>query len=189
MENINTLSDLRNKYPNERSIEQNYENKGSTIEYKGRYTDNSLIFTVDDISELVTVANTSFQLIIKIDDVEYTSPAFKNILQQSTNSGNPYIQKSSITCLSFSQEELVNAENFIVREKYAEVNTTRNLQTIEEIIIHIDWLVSKRQDIREISEYGDWDRFTTEYTVDMEPIESEVPGALGFPYSDLVQSS
>jgi len=175
------LNQLRNKYPDERNVELSYENKNNSITYQGRYSQNSLNFTIEDISGISVVDGTSFNFIIEIDGTEYTSSVFKNLLESSLKSGNPYIQKSSVTRLKFSSKELLSAENFSDRENYAEVSVTDNLKTIDDILKHIDWLVGTRQTLRDVNEYGSWSLFTSNYDVLTDT-------GIGLEYSDAVQT-
>lgn len=176
-----TLTELRNVYPEERNVQSSYSKENNSINYKGRYDENSLNFTIEDLSGISVVSGTTFNFILEIDGNEYTSPPFKSFLENSLSSGNPYIQKSKVTKVSFTKDELTNAEKFINRENYAEVEIIENLNTTEELIRHIDWLVSKRQTLRDINEYGEYNLFTTEYDV-------ETDSGIGLEYSDAVQS-
>ena len=176
-----TLTELRNVYPEERNVQSSYSKENNSINYKGRYDENSLNFTIEDLSGISVVSGTSFNFILEIDGNEYTSPQFKSFLENSLSSGNPYIQKSSVTRVSFTKDELTNAETFETREKYAEVEITENLDTVEELVKHVDWLVSKRQTLRDTSEYGEYNLFTTEYDV-------ATDSGIGLEYSDSVQS-
>lgn len=184
-----TLTELRNVYPEERNVQSSYSKENNSINYKGRYDANSLNFTIEDLSGISVVSGTTFNFILEIDGKEYTSPQFKSFLESSLSSGNPYIQKSSVTKVSFTKDELTNAETFRTREKYAEVEITENLDTIEELVIHIDWLVSKRQTLRDTAEYAEYSLYTTKYNVllDVEPVPPNDPG-LGMIYSNSVQS-
>lgn len=176
-----SLTELRNQYPAERNVVQSYETNNNSITYKGRFDKNSLDFDKEDIGGLSVIGGTSFNFILEIDGVEYTSPTFKTILENSLKENNPYIQKSTVSRVTLSSEELLNAENFDTREKYAEVEVTKNLKTIEEIISHIDWLVGSRQTLRDIEEYGEYNLYTTTYDV-------ETDSGIGLEYSDAVQS-
>jgi len=176
-----TLTELRNVYPEERNVQSSYSKENNSIKYKGRYDENSLNFTIEDLSGISVVSGTSFNFILEIDGNEYTSPQFKSFLENSISSGNPYIQKSNVTKVSFTKDELTNAETFRTREKYAEVEITENLDTIEELVIHIDWLVSKRQTLRDTTDYGEYNLYTTTYAV-------ETDSGIGLEYSDAVQS-
>lgn len=184
-----SLTELRNQYPSERNVVQSYETKNNSIAYKGRYNENSLNFTIEDLSGVSVIDGTSFNFILKIDGTEYTSPSFKSFLENSLKSDNPYIQKSTVMKVVLSSEELLTAENFDTREKYAEVEVTKNLKTIEEIVSHIDWLVGKTQTLRNIEDYGEYSLYTTEYDVllDVGDVPPNDPG-LGMIYSDSVQS-
>ena len=174
------ISQLRNTYPEERNVQLSYENKNNSINYKGRYSENSLNFTIEDLSGVSVVDGTSFNFILEIDGSEYTSPSFKSFLENSLKSGNPYIQKSNVTRITLSSQELLNIENFGTREKYAEVDITKNLKSITDIIQHIDWLVSKTQTLRNIGDYGQYSLYTTEYDVSSDT-------GIGLEYSDAVQ--
>lgn len=176
-----SLTELRNQYPSERNVVQSYETKNNSITYKGRYDKNSLNFSKEDISGLSVVDGTSFNFILEIDGIEYTSSSFKTFLENSLETNNPYIQKSTVMKVTLSSEELLNAENFGIREKYAEVEITKNLKTIEDIISHIDWLVGSRQTLLDIEEYGEYNLYTTPYDV-------ETDSGIGLEYSDSVQS-
>jgi len=174
------ISQLRNTYPEERNVQLSYENKNNSINYKGKYSENSLNFTIEDLSGVSVVDGTSFNFILEIDGSEYTSPSFKSFLENSLKSGNPYIQKSNVTRITLSSQELLNIENFGTREKYAEVDITKNLKSITDIIQHIDWLVSKTQTLRNIGDYGQYSLYTTEYNVSSDT-------GIGLEYSDAVQ--
>jgi len=174
------INQLRNQYPDERNVELSYESKGNSIDYKGRYDENSLNFTIEDLSGVSVVNGTSFSFILDLDGDEYTSPQFKSFLENSLKSNNPYIQKSNVTRVQFSKDELLNAEKFTTREKYAEVDVTKNLKTTDDIIKHIDWLVSKTQTLRDIGEYGTWNLNTTSY-------DTVTDTGIGLEFSDAVQ--
>lgn len=175
------LQELRNQYPTERDVNQSYEYTDNSINYNGRFDENSLTFSIQDVTELITYADTSFQFILQIDNNEYTSPSFKTLLQNSLKDGNPYIQKSTVAKIQLTSEELLNSQNFQTRELYSEVEITKNLKTIEDIVRHIDWLVSSRQTLREIGEYGEYNLFTTQY-------DPQTDTGIGLEYSDAVQS-
>jgi len=174
------INQLRNQYPDERNVELSYESKGNSIDYKGRYDENSINFTIDDLNGVSVINGTSFSFILELDGEEYTSPQFKSFLENSLKSNNPYIQKSNVTRVQFSKSELLNAEKFTTREKYAEVNVTKNLKKTDDIIKHIDWLVSKTQTLRDIGEYGEWNLNTTPYNVVTDT-------GMGLVFSDAVQ--
>ena len=176
-----TLTELRNVYPEERNVQSSYSKENNSINYKGRYDENSLNFTIEDLSGISVVSGTSFNFILEIDGNEYTSPQFKSFLENSLSSGNPYIQKSNVTKVSFTKDELTNTETFKTREQYAEVGITENLTTVDKLIKHIDWLVSKRQTLRDISEYSSYNLFTTKYDI-------ESDSGIGLEYSDAIQS-
>ena len=177
-----TLTELRNLYPEERDIQSSYSKETNSINYKGRYDKNSINFTIEDLSEISVVSGTSFNFILEIDGNEYISPQFKSFLENSISSGNPYIQKSSVARFSFTKDELTSVSSLTTREQYAEVRITKNLNTDEDIVRHVDWLVdSKTQTLRNISNYGEYSKYTTTYNV-------ETDSGIGLEYSEAVQS-
>lgn len=174
MKLVNKQSDLRNKYPESKPVEQNY--KGNTI--VGEYAENTIQLPQSSFSDVTPIPG-NFKTLISLDGQLYGSSGYLSEIQ---NSRNPYINKSNVAIVELSTSELSNAQDFKDRENYAEVTINSTLKTNEDFIKHIGWLLDQsQQELRKPAiDYGSFSLKTTTYEV-------ESDSGLGFAYSEEAQ--
>jgi uncharacterized protein len=74
---------------------------------------------------------------------EWTSAPFKKLLELAIKENNPYFNKFTVPISPLNYGELKDyhrTNQFAIAEKYVETNVTKTIATIEEMIIHIQWL-------------------------------------------------
>jgi len=174
MKLVNKISDLRNKYPESKPVEKNYV--GNSI--VGEYEQNKIQLKPDSFSDILEIPG-SFKTLISLDGQLYGSSQY---LKELRSSNNPYINKSNVAILKVSKNDLSNAQDFRVRENYAEVSINSTLSTNEDFINHIGWLLDQsQQELREPGvDYGSYTLNTTTFDI---PTDS----GLGFEFSDAAQ--
>lgn len=174
MKLVNKISDLRNKYPESKPVEKNYV--GNSI--VGEYEQNKIQLKPDSFSDILEIPG-SFKTLISLDGQLYGSSQY---LKELRSANNPYINKSNVAILKVSKNDLSNAQDFKVRENYAEVSINSTLSTNEDFIKHIGWLLDQsQQELREPGvDYGSYSLNTTTFDI---PTDS----GLGFEFSDDAQ--
>jgi hypothetical protein len=147
-----TLINQQNLYP---SIINYVTTKPSEITLTGNYNTNKIVFSIDSLSDIVTVKDTKFRFLLSIEGSNkiYTSTLYYNELATSLNESNPYFIDGS-----FRPEFIVNytiadiseiIKELKVAEKLKNVTITKNIFILEdgsydyqELIKYIDWVVS-----------------------------------------------
>ena len=178
-------SELQNSYPKTpETLAQNYTegNSDDDVVYNGKFPDNFITFssiTVDDkvIGEIKYVDNMDFRFLVKFGENDYwTSRGFYNDLRDALDKNQPYFNKETVT-LATVDYQLLNTYwqnmkfvgNIGTNEKdgsgelYAEVTITETLDMRLEMLTHINWLVSDKEDLRPVNTFGKWELYTTNY--------------------------
>ena len=151
------LKDLRNSYPvtGSADVSSYYEDKGEYIRRYGIDKNNSYIdiftYPIDKLKTLdpITYPYVDFSYIIQFYDEdlgfveEWTSAPFKKLLETAQKEKNPYFNKFTVAVIPINYGELKDYHRhnkFTIGEKYAEVNVTKTISTIEDMVLHIQWL-------------------------------------------------
>ena len=178
-------SELQNSYPKEpETVSQNYVDGKSDddVVYNGKFPDNFITFsstTVDDkvLGEINFVDNMEFRFIVDFGDNDYwTSRGFYNDLKDALEKNQPYFNKETVTLATVDYQLLTNywqKEKFNgwvgtvdidgTGEVYAEVTVTETLNTKMEMLDHINWLVSDKEELRPVSSFGKWETHITDF--------------------------
>lgn len=152
------LKDLRNSYPADTTHPASsfYEKKEGYIRRYGIQRDISYIdidtYPLDKLKTLSAdlYPYIDFQFIIQFYDEsmgfveEWTSAPFKKLLELAVKENNPYFNKFSVPVIPLNYGELKDyhrTNQFSIGENYAETTVTKTIATIEEMIVHIQWLV------------------------------------------------
>jgi len=172
--------------PRERTIDESYETENpTTVKVTGKYDKNFLFVDtvpLDDINittlEVLEPANArydlTFRFIVKFVEADgsvenWTSQAFYDDLVEARNEDNPYFTLNYVTIVSVNFS-LLSAwwlkREFTIKQKYAEVEITDTINTKEDMLVHINWMVSSAENLRPVRRgdepFGDWEVKTTE---------------------------
>lgn len=155
----------------------------------GTYSGNSL---VGEKGSVATVPNDTLDgingvnypflegIIVRINGAAYT---YSGWLNQAKLQGNPYVSKSSLPTLDFTLSDLTAPkEETIVygsttRTKYAEVNITKRMSSIDDILKYLnDFFNPNTSDtVLDPRVIGGWSLNTTSYSADLDVV-GEYPG-------------
>jgi hypothetical protein len=155
--NYKRLSSLRNSYPavSNTDVSSYYEDKGEYTRRYGNDRDNAYIdlftYPIDKIQTLdpVTYPYVDFSFIVQFYDEkegfveEWTSAPFKKLLEEAKKEKNPYFNKFTVAVIPIDYGDLKNhhrKNKLAIGEKYAEVEVTKTISTIEDMLLHIQWL-------------------------------------------------
>lgn len=151
------LKNLRNSYPavSNTDVSAYYEDNGNYIRRYGNDKNNSYIdfftYPIDKIRTLdpIQYPYVDFAFILQFVDEEngfveeWTSAPFKKLLEEAIKEKNPYFNKHSVAVIPIDYGDLKNhhrKNKLTIGEKYAEVEITKTISTIEDMILHIQWL-------------------------------------------------
>jgi len=196
MEYYKRLSQIRDTYPGEPdTVYDSYTSVDGKSRITGIYPQNFIVFDTVDISELIlpnvqTTGVISFNFIVRFrnGDVfeDWTSPQFLSKLQSAKNENNPYFTydvnrdrwpQNKVTIAEVNFENLSRYyDNYEFRypQLYANVRITDTITTKEDMLIHINWMVSGQEDLRPVRSFGSW--------------VVELTDSLGFEYADAIKS-
>jgi len=177
------LSEIQNTYPKTpETISQNYKSENGEVIYSGEFPDNFLTFNIIPINDInfgkLNIAeNTTFRFIVNFINGEddesgqyWTSQPFLDDLRNAIQDDQPYFNRETVTLASVDFDLLhkywmkpefaglvENGEYVFYGEKYAEVTVTETIDTKEEMLKHIEWLVSDSDDeLRKVNTFGSW---------------------------------
>lgn len=186
------LQELRNLYPSdEETISDSFVSKNEVITYSGIYPENFIEFSIVSLDDIVlgslsTDPNISFKFIIEFEEngelEKWTSKPFLDVLQTAIQENNPYFNKDTVVTARVNFDKLKNywkSPKFEISEAYAEVKILDTIKTKEDIIKHINWIVSSDEDLRPVSDFGKWSLYTSRTVSD---------DTLGFPLSDKIDA-
>lgn len=172
------LNQIRDTYPgNSDTIHDSYSRDGEQTKLTGLYPDNFIKFSTIPITDIVvgnlsTNPNISFRFIVQFQDgdhiEEWTSASFLRDLQNAHLENNPYFTKDKVTIARIDYRYLKSywqQRQFKVPEDYAEVVVRDTIESKEDIILHINWLVdadNSNEELREVHSFGNWSVETTE---------------------------
>jgi hypothetical protein len=151
------LQNLRNSYPavTNTDVSAYYEDKGEYIRRYGVDKNNAYIdlfnYQIDKIRTLdpIKYPYVDFAFILQFVDEEngfieeWTSAPFKKLLEEAKKEKNPYFNKHTVAVIPIDYGDLKNhhrKNKLVIGEKYAEVEITKTISTIEDMILHIQWL-------------------------------------------------
>lgn len=152
------LKYVRNPYPSQLGNNPmgNYSRKNGSVEFKGKYEENVLTFREYPLNG-ITQTEGSYNFIIQfMDGTKYTSGVFLQELELELSIGNPYRTINTVATVKVDDTLLSyeSLEKFKLGEDYAEMNVSNNINTKDEIIKHIDWLVGSGAELRDVTEMG-----------------------------------
>jgi len=172
---VSSLPDVKQPYPFEVGIDPSskYTVSNDTIKFTGKYDENFINFktySVDDILSLdIAEYPTSFNFIVEFIDEStrefWSSPDLVAQLRAETQAGNPYTNRKTVPVIQFDFKFIKNygtAEQFKIPEDYAEVEVLSTITSKEDVLKHINWLVSSDTSLRPASEMGSWELQLTE---------------------------
>lgn len=168
-----TLSEQPNIYPSTESYTQDTEN----IIVNGRIDGNTVTFPKTDISNIKVYKEISIRFLVNIRDEIWTSQEFYDDLKSALDENNPYFNINNVPSVNIDNEVLTNELNkFKPNEERAEVKVIDNINTVEKVLKHIDWVISSQRELRDASLIGSWTTTTSadlgRSVQDTEPIES-----------------
>jgi hypothetical protein len=151
------LQNLRNSYPavSNTDVSAYYEDKGEYIRRYGVDKNNAYIdlftYQIDKLRTLdpIKYPYVDFAFILQFVDEEngfieeWTSAPFKKLLEEAKKEKNPYFNKHTVAVIPLDYGDLRNhhrKNKLVIGEKYAEVEITKTISTIEDMILHIQWL-------------------------------------------------
>tara|TARA_B100000029_G_scaffold460865_1_gene492176 strand:+ start:2715 stop:3626 length:912 start_codon:yes stop_codon:yes gene_type:complete len=131
------------KEAGETNIKQYYS--GQTV--RGHYGNSQTVNAPNDLGGATVVAGTSINFILLIDGSPYTSPQFKEKMNRASSEGNAYFNMS-VPIVEINTSDIrpyVDKELFRPQEEYATNVPTTQLDSIEEIVKHVDWICQKTE--------------------------------------------
>jgi hypothetical protein len=151
------LNNLRNTYPAVSNTDASpyYDDNGNYITRYGLDKQNVYLnydkFSLETLQVLnpIDYPYVDFAFIVQFFDdetgviEEWTSAPFKKLLEEALKENNPYFNRYSVTIIPINYGELKNhhkKNKFAIGEKYAEVEVTKTISSIEEMLLHIQWL-------------------------------------------------
>lgn len=177
------LEKLRNTYPDGvedstgtvHNVEDSYKTDGTTVTYTGIYPNLNFIefstVSINDIKfdSIHTQEKLTFRFLVKMKDGEqttyWTSEEFFQDLQKGLDEPQPYFNRNNITVAEIDASILKNywlTPKFDIPQKFAEVTVTDSINTTEDILQHINWIISGDEELRPIQTFGEWELYTTE---------------------------
>jgi len=172
---FSTLPYVQNPYPLEvgQDPSSKYSSKNSSAKYEGKYPENFLNFKLESISDILSLDineySTSFNFIVEFVDNDlreyWSSPDLVAQLRAELKAGNPYTTRKTIPVINFDFKfikDYATKDQFKIPEDYAEVNITKTITTKEDVLKHINWMVSSVTSLRPAKEMGDWELELTE---------------------------
>ena len=157
--------------PTPKPLAQNYRKSGeNVVQFTGKYPQNFINFQIRPLSDIniadVNVVEgpfgmkTSFRFIVNFKepgqngaDDFWTSPKFYDDLKKAKDEGNPYFGFESVTVAVINYQLLANYHQdyeFFVRQNYAEVDITDTITTKDDMLLHINWMVSSDEELRPV---------------------------------------
>lgn len=166
------LNKLRNTYPSESgNPTKSYTYDNNSIRYTGLFPTNFIKFSILSLEDiklgtLKTDPNINFRFLVKFVDGDsselWTSDVFLRTLHGAIQDNNPYFNKNTVTTAIIDFQLLKQywkEKKFDVPEQYAEVRVLNTINTKEEILKHINWIVSeskKDEELRDVKTFGGW---------------------------------
>ena len=165
---LSTILAPGNNYPaNDLGIPKSnfVSTRQKNIILSGKYSENEatypLLNPVD--ANLTPIPNTTFRFIVNLGESKcYTSQALYDDLISAYDERNPWFSIYTVPNIKLDLNFLTqyNLKNkFKVTEVYSETEMIETLDTEEEILSYIDWLVSKAEadiELKSIDELGSW---------------------------------
>lgn len=192
------ISRIRDTYPGTPdTVTESYISKGEQIQLTGKFPQNFIRFDTVDLSDIKvpdiqTAPNISFRFIVRFKSTpggrstpdgqgatieEWTSQFFLNDLIKAQQENNPYFTKEKITIATVDFSYLSKyweKSEFRIPELYANVEITDTITTKEDMLQHINWMVSGQENLRPVQEFGNWIVSLTD--------------SLGLEYSDQIEA-
>ena len=172
------LDQLRNTYPSDpENVSQSYTSDNSTITYTGIYPQNFIKFDIVNFNgingsqlNVSDILSESVRFIVQFNDgdsaEQWTSAKLKEDLESALAEPNPFFDKLDVTIAIVDLTTLKNywkSKKFDIPEKYAEVRITDTITTIQDVLTHINWIVSVKptdDELREVNTFGAWTLYT-----------------------------
>lgn len=167
------LENLRNTYPAQTTTDLNNvksfysKEEGFVRKYGKDRTNAYLDFKTYPLDKLQCLDPSiypyvDFKFIVQFYDEdagfieEWTSYSFKELLKKALADGNPYFNKFTVPIVPINYGELKNhhrINKLAIGELYSETKVTKTISTIEEMLLHIQWLVVFTESFRN-TEFG-----------------------------------
>ena len=155
------LENLRNTYPAQTTNDLNNvksfysKEEGFVRKYGKDRTNAYLDFKTYPLNKLNVLdpaiyPYVDFNFIVQFYDEEegfmeeWTSAPFKKLLLKAQEDGNPYFNKFTVPIIPMDYGELKNhhrINKLSIGELYSETKVIKTISTIEEMLLHIQWLV------------------------------------------------
>jgi hypothetical protein len=174
------LQELRNTYPTDPdNISKSFVSNDITITYTGKYEQNFITFEVINFNGINSsqlyvsdILDDTFGFIVQFNDddsvEQWTSKKLKDDLESAIVEPNPYFNKLKVPIAIVDMTKLKKywkSKKFDIPEKYAEVRITDTITTINDMLTHINWIVSTKptdDELRSVSTFGAWSLYTGE---------------------------
>lgn len=118
---------------------------GQTV--RGHYGNSQTVNAPNNLGGASVVTGTSINFILLIDGSPYTSPQFKDKINRAAAEGNAYFNMS-VPIVEINTSDIrpyVDKELFKPQEEYATNVPTAQLDSIVEIVKHVDWICQKTE--------------------------------------------
>jgi len=167
--NLTNIIEPGNNYPaNETGIQKSnfVSTRLDNIVLRGIYEENESTYPLLDPvkANLVPIPETNFRFIVNLGSpTAYTSQGMYDDLIKAYNERNPWFSIRTVPNINldtFFLKEYNRINNFKITEAYAETEIRTTLDTEEDILTYVDWLVSKDVgdiELKPIDELGIWE--------------------------------
>lgn len=167
--NLTNIIESGNNYPaNETGIPKSnfVSTRLDNIVLRGIYEENESTYPLLDPvkANIVPIPETNFRFIVNLGSpTAYTSQGMYDDLIKAYNERNPWFSIRTVPNINldtFFLKEYNRINKFKITEAYAETEIITTLDTEEDILTYVDWLVSRDVsdiELKPINELGSWE--------------------------------
>lgn len=167
--NLTNIIEPGNNYPaNETGIPKSnfVSTKLDNIMLRGIYEENESTYPLLDPvkANIIPIPETNFRFIVNLGSpTAYTSQGMYDDLIKAYNERNPWFSIRTVPNINldtFFLKEYNRINKFKITEAYAETEIRTTLDTEEDILTYVDWLVSRDVgdiELKPINELGTWE--------------------------------
>lgn len=167
--NLTNIIEPGNNYPaNETGIPKSnfVSTKLDNIVLRGIYEENESTYPLLDPvkANIIPIPETNFRFIVNLGSpTAYTSQGMYDDLIKAYNERNPWFSIRTVPNINldtFFLKEYNRINKFKITEAYAETEIRTTLDTEEDILTYVDWLVSRDVgdiELKPINELGTWE--------------------------------
>lgn len=167
--NLTNIIEPGNNYPaNETGIPKSnfVSTRLDNIVLRGIYEENESTYPLLDPvkANIVPIPETNFRFIVNLGSpTSYTSQGMYDDLIKAYNERNPWFSIRTVPNINldtFFLKEYNRINKFKITEAYAETEIITTLDTEEDILTYVDWLVSRDVgdiELKPINELGSWE--------------------------------